>query len=101
MTMLPDPCSLPVSAQDAADRIDLLTRGLADQWQSMTPTKLDQIAEHVGRYAALFAVEKIPAERRRAAIMQRLTSRTEEARIATGATLTALHAEIAAYLEML
>ena len=99
--MLPNPYAKPTTAEAAAERIDLLTRGPADQWQSMTPGKLDQIAEHMGRYAALFAVEKIPTERRQAAIMQRLTARAEEARTATGATLTALHAEIAAYLEML
>lgn len=96
-----DPYAPPVTAEEAAERIDLLTRGLAEQWRSMTPTKLDQIAEHMGRHNALAAVEKIPAERRQAVIMQRLTARVEDAHNATGAELVALHAEIAAYLEML
>jgi hypothetical protein len=86
---------------EAEIAITLLTRSLASQWRESGPKKLNQIAELMGKHAAHTAIDGIPKERQKIAILARIRSRTEDAERATGAELVSLIAEIRAYTDRL
>jgi hypothetical protein len=91
----------PASSAEADERIDALADLLGTSWRVMRPERLDQIAVAMGQREALLAIEKIPPERKTAALLARIASRTEEARDTVGSALVAAHAEIAVYVEYL
>lgn len=95
------PRPVPASSAEADGRLDALTAMLSTSWRVTHPGQLDQIAEGMGQREALRAIEKIPPERRTAALLARIASRTEETRDTVGAALVAAHAEIAVYAEYL
>lgn len=89
------------TAAESDEHIDALTNMLCESWRVTNPEYLDQIAEVMGQREALLTIEKIPPERRTAALLARIASRIEDARDTVGAALMAAHAEIAVYVEYL
>ncbi len=85
-----------LNLDDIAAQIDALTSKLAASWRSMTPDKLDQIAELMGQHEALLQLQAMPADRL-GVLTRRVVGRTFGAKDQVGAQLIATLSELDVY----